>query len=52
VLAAAPFRHFSATRAVTGRFPIWETQMASIRNKGDGYHCTFRYLGRRYSFAA
>jgi hypothetical protein len=25
--------------------------MAGIRKKGDGYHCTFRFQGRRYYFA-
>jgi len=25
--------------------------MAGIRKKGDGYHCTFRFRGRRYYFA-
>jgi len=25
--------------------------MAGIRKKGDGYHCTFRFGGRRYYFA-
>jgi hypothetical protein len=25
--------------------------MAGIRKKGDGYHCTFRFQGRRFYFA-
>ena len=25
--------------------------MAGIRKKGDGYHCTFRFQGKRYYFA-
>src|SRR5450432_2053982 len=25
-----------------------ETHMAGIRKKGDGYHCTFRFQGKRY----
>lgn len=25
--------------------------MAGVRKKGDGWHCTFRFLGRRYYFA-
>jgi hypothetical protein len=26
--------------------------MAGMRKKGDGWHCTFRFRGRRYYFAA
>jgi hypothetical protein len=26
--------------------------MAGMRKKGDGYHCTFRFRGKRYYFAA
>ena len=25
--------------------------MAGVRKKGDGWHCTFRFQGRRYYFA-
>ena len=25
--------------------------MAGIRKKGDGFHCTFRFQGKRYYFA-
>src|SRR5205823_14167 len=45
------FRHNSASRASTGRFRSQETHMAGITKKGDGYHCTFRFQGRRYYFA-
>ena len=25
--------------------------MAGMRKKGDGWHCTFRFRGKRYYFA-
>jgi hypothetical protein len=44
------FRHFSASRALSGRFRNKETQMAGIRKKGNACYCTFRFQGRRYYF--
>jgi hypothetical protein len=44
------FRHFSASRALSGRFRTKETHMAGIRKKGDASYCTFRFQGRRYYF--
>ena len=26
--------------------------MAGMRRKGDGWHCTFRFRGKRFYFAA
>src|SRR5262249_51800520 len=33
-------------------FPKGDATMAGMRKKGDGWHCTFRFRGKRYYFAA